>query len=71
VIVNEGIELDKVVEKFFVMIRSNYPHNENLRGQIGVMKKRYPDGTILVAFEEGAYAGDKVCMDPKWVEPLS
>ena len=57
--------------KIFVVVRQNYPHNEKMRGQIGLMKKRYPDGTILVAFEDGPYQGDKICMDPKWVEPIS
>lgn len=55
----------------FVRVKLTYPHHDSLRGQIGTLKKRYSDGTVLVAFEEGPCAGDKVCMDERYVERLS
>jgi len=55
----------------FVTVKHSYPHHESLRGQVGLLKKRYDDGTVLVVFEEGPCAGDKVCMDQRYVEVMS
>lgn len=53
------------------VVRNDYPNNVNMRGQVGALKKTYPDGMVLVVFEYGPYKGDKVCMDPKYLEPIS
>lgn len=54
-----------------VRVRDHYPHHESLRGMVGVLKRVYTDGTVLVLFEEEPHKGDKVCMDRRYVELLS
>lgn len=55
----------------FVQITKSYPHHETLRGQVGLLKKDYGDGTVLVQFDEGPHKGDRVCLDKRYIEPLS
>jgi len=59
------------VKRRLVKIRKDYPHHEALRGQVGVLRRNYDDGTVLVHFEDGPHQGDKVCMDGRYVEALS
>lgn len=56
---------------FFVRVKQTYLQHESLRGQVGLLKKRYEDGSVLVVFEEGPHEGDCICMDPKYLEPIS
>lgn len=54
-----------------MVVRESYPHQEGLRGQVGVWTRDYGDGTVLVVFEDGPYKGDRVCMDRRYIEPMS
>ena len=57
--------------KCLVMVKDDCQHPEQLRGQVGVLIKRYDDGSICVLFEQGEHAGDRVCMPQSCVEFLS
>lgn len=52
--------------KRFVRILSTCPQ-ETIRGEVGVLKREYSDGTVLVVLDNG----DRVCLARKHVEPLS
>ena len=54
-----------------VIVRDDCLHPETLRGQVGVLVKHYDDGTVLVRFDKGQHAGDRVCMPRSCVELLS
>ena len=52
---------------WYVRVTQSYPHHESLRGEVGLLKRVYDDGNVLVLFENG----DRVCMDRRYVEDLS